>query len=75
MVKSGLTDDPYVSAYRLTFHLMNALIIYGRRILNGLILLLYRAIISLFSLKRDVKNITETNVINPQKTFRKRLEI
>ena len=29
MVKSGLTDDPYVSAYRLTFHLMNALIIFS----------------------------------------------
>jgi len=28
MVKSGLSEDPYVSAYRLTFHLMNALIIF-----------------------------------------------
>ncbi len=28
MVKSGLVDNPYVSAYRLTFHLINALIIY-----------------------------------------------
>ena len=27
MVKSGLTDNPYVSAYRLTFHLINALLI------------------------------------------------
>ena len=29
MVKSGLTDDPYVSQYRLTFHLINALLIYS----------------------------------------------
>ena len=29
MVKSGLTDNPYVSAYRLTFHLINALIIFS----------------------------------------------
>ena len=29
MVKSGLTDNPYVSAYRLTFHLVNALIIFS----------------------------------------------
>jgi heme a synthase len=29
MVKSGLVDDPYVSPYRLTFHLTNAVIIYG----------------------------------------------
>ena len=29
MVKSGLSDDPYVSAYRLTFHLFNALIIFS----------------------------------------------
>ena len=28
MVKSGLVNDPYVSQYRLTFHLMNAVIIY-----------------------------------------------
>ena len=28
MVKSGLKDNPYVSAYRLTFHLINALIIF-----------------------------------------------
>jgi len=28
MVKSGLVDDPYVSPYRLTFHLINAVIIY-----------------------------------------------
>ncbi|MBI04578.1 MAG: heme A synthase [Pelagibacteraceae bacterium] len=28
MVKSGLSDDPYVSAYRLTFHLFNALLIF-----------------------------------------------
>ena len=28
MVKSGLSENPYVSAYRLTFHLINALIIY-----------------------------------------------
>ena len=28
MVKSGLRDNPYVSAYRLTFHLFNALIIF-----------------------------------------------
>tara|TARA_Y100000590_G_C15661922_1_gene993007 strand:- start:698 stop:1738 length:1041 start_codon:yes stop_codon:yes gene_type:complete len=28
MVKSGLSENPYVSAYRLTFHLVNALIIY-----------------------------------------------
>ena len=28
MVKSGLSNDPYVSAYRLTFHLFNALIIF-----------------------------------------------
>ena len=27
MVKSGQIDDPFVSAYRLTFHLTNALII------------------------------------------------
>mgnify|MGYP002039463720 CR=1 FL=1 len=27
MVKSGLTDNPYVSSYRLTFHLSNAVII------------------------------------------------
>ena len=27
MVKSGLTDNPYVSSYRLTFHLTNAVII------------------------------------------------
>jgi len=29
MVKSGLVNDPYVSQYRLTFHLMNAVIIYS----------------------------------------------
>ncbi len=29
MVKSGLVDDPYVSPYRLTFHLTNAVIIYS----------------------------------------------
>ncbi len=29
MVKSGLNEDPYVSAYRLTFHLLNALIIFS----------------------------------------------
>ena len=29
MVKSGLTDNPYVSPYRLTFHLLNALIIFS----------------------------------------------
>ncbi len=29
MVKSGLTHDPYVSPYRLTFHLTNAVIIYA----------------------------------------------
>ena len=28
MVKSGLIDNPYVSAYRLSFHLTNALIIF-----------------------------------------------
>tara|TARA_B100000029_G_scaffold512300_2_gene608556 strand:- start:4581 stop:5633 length:1053 start_codon:yes stop_codon:yes gene_type:complete len=28
MVKSGLSENPYVSAYRLTFHLINALVIY-----------------------------------------------
>ncbi len=28
MVKSGLSNDPYVSAYRLTFHLFNALVIF-----------------------------------------------
>ena len=28
MVKSGLVNDPYVSPYRLTFHLTNAIIIY-----------------------------------------------
>ena len=27
MVKSGLTENPYVSSYRLTFHLTNAVII------------------------------------------------
>ena len=29
MVKSGLQNDPYVSPYRLTFHLSNAIIIYS----------------------------------------------
>ena len=29
MVKSGLNDNPYVSPYRLTFHLLNALIIFS----------------------------------------------
>ena len=29
MVKSGLNENPYVSPYRLTFHLMNALIIFS----------------------------------------------
>ncbi len=29
MVKSGLSDNPYVSPYRLTFHLLNALIIFS----------------------------------------------
>ena len=29
MVKSGLVNDPYVSQYRLTFHLTNAVIIYS----------------------------------------------
>ena len=29
MVKSGQIDDPFVSAYRLTFHLTNALIIFS----------------------------------------------
>lgn len=28
MVKSGLQNDPYVSSYRLTFHLFNAILIY-----------------------------------------------
>ena len=28
MVKSGLSENPYVSPYRLTFHLLNALIIF-----------------------------------------------
>ena len=29
MVKSGLVDNPYVSAYRLSFHLCIALIIFN----------------------------------------------
>ena len=29
MVKSGLSNDPFVSPYRLTFHLTNAVIIYA----------------------------------------------
>lgn len=29
MVKSGLSEDPFVSPYRLTFHLTNAVIIYA----------------------------------------------
>ena len=29
MVKSGLSENPYVSPYRLTFHLINALIIFS----------------------------------------------
>ncbi len=29
MVKSGLTENPYVSPYRLTFHLLNALVIFS----------------------------------------------
>ena len=29
MVKSGLQNDPYVSPYRLTFHLSNAVVIYA----------------------------------------------
>ena len=29
MVKSGLNENPYVSPYRLTFHLLNALIIFS----------------------------------------------
>ena len=29
MVKSGLVNDPYVSPYRLTFHLTNAVVIYS----------------------------------------------
>ena len=29
MVKSGLVDNPYVSSYRLAFHLANALIIFS----------------------------------------------
>ena len=29
MVKSGLSENPYVSSYRLTFHLTNAVIIYS----------------------------------------------
>ena len=29
MVKSGLSENPYVSPYRLTFHLMNALVIFS----------------------------------------------
>ena len=29
MVKSGLSENPYVSPYRLTFHLINALLIYS----------------------------------------------
>jgi len=29
MVKSGLSENPYVSPYRLTFHLLNALIIFS----------------------------------------------
>ncbi len=29
MVKSGLSDDPYVSPYRLTFHLINAIILFS----------------------------------------------
>ena len=29
MVKSGLSEDPYVSPYRLTFHLTNAVVIYA----------------------------------------------
>ena len=29
MVKSGLSDNPYVSPYRLTFHLINAIILFS----------------------------------------------
>ena len=29
MVKSGLSENPYVSPYRLTFHLLNALVIFS----------------------------------------------
>ena len=39
MVKSGLTENPYVSPYRLTFHLGNAIIIFS--ILFWLLLDLY----------------------------------
>ena len=42
MVKSGLTDNPYVSAYRLSFHLSNALIIFG---------ILFWLLLSLFLVK------------------------
>ena len=36
MVKSGLVDNPYVSPYRLTFHLFNAIIIFSLLFWNSL---------------------------------------
>ena len=35
MVKSGLNQDPYVSPYRLAFHLTNAIIILTRASLQS----------------------------------------
>ena len=54
--------------YILGKKINNAPIKYGNRILDGLILLLYSAIISLLSLSLEVKKITETKVISPLNT-------
>ena len=51
MVKSGLIDNPYVSQYRLTFHLSNALIIFC--------ILFWTTLTSFFE-KKDAKEVNTT---------------
>ena len=55
MVKSGLNDDPYVSQYRLSFHLFNALIILG--------ILIWLTLVKLIPTKNESKNNLAYNLI------------
>ena len=61
MVKSGLIDNPYVSAYRLAFHLANALIIFS--ILFWLSLSLYYGKERIHYRTKLVKNIFHISII------------
>ena len=57
MVKSGLINNPYVSAYRLTFHLSNALIIFC--------ILFWTTLSSIYGKKTNIKiNITINNLFH-----------